>query len=265
MIDIQWKGKIGYGDIVSPVCYAHNLSFKLKTEVNLTFRWQNGSSHKIHRTDPETLWERADYIAAMCEERDTVVNIEHRFHDPLNINHTNYDWTIVGKDVYHNYWRPKVFNQLESKTIVVNSTDGNTTSLKTYGKPWKDPIARQWGRVVDTLSKQYNVVVVDYRTPINELVALLQTAKGFVGYHGTAAWVAKFTHTPSILFADGGSLTRNAFPYAHIESDPARLDNVLINISKHFLQNRDLIKKCRQAYLLYKPNTAFIESLKYEL
>lgn len=265
MIDIQWKGKIGYGDIVSPVCYAHNLSFKLKTEVNLTFRWDNDSLHRIHHSDPETLWERADYIASMCEERDTVVNIEHRFKDPLNINHSNYDWNVIGKDAYHNYWRPKVFNQSASNTIIVNSTDGNTTSLKTYGKPWKDPIASQWSRVVDTLSKQYNVVVVNYRTPIADLVTLLQTALGFVGYHGTAAWVAKFTHTPSILFANGGALTRNAFPYAHIETDPAQLDDVLSNISKRFLHNRDLIKKSRRAYLLYKPSDKFVESLKYEL
>ena len=51
------------------------------------------------------------------------------------------------------------------------------------------------------------------------MIQLLQRARGFVGYHGTAAWVARFLHTPSVLFADGGSLTRNAFFYADIHKN----------------------------------------------
>jgi carbamoyltransferase len=36
---IEWKGKIGYGDIVSPLCYAHNQSEIIGKLVNLQFYW----------------------------------------------------------------------------------------------------------------------------------------------------------------------------------------------------------------------------------
>ncbi len=79
MIDIQWKGKVGYGDIVSPICYAHNISYKLQVDVNLTFRWDDGPDHKIHPKDPETLWERACFIDRMCYQGSTNVNVFHKF------------------------------------------------------------------------------------------------------------------------------------------------------------------------------------------
>lgn len=265
MIDIQWKGKIGYGDIVSPICYAHNLSYKLKTKVNLTFRWSHGPLQKSHPSDPETLWGRANYINLQCQKEGTDVTVIHKFDNPLDINHTNYDWDVVAKDVYHNYWTPKIFNEQLTNTVIVNSTVGNVMSLQRYGKPWKDPLAGQWQKTIDKLSERYDIRVVDYRTPVEKLVKLLQKARGFVGYHGTAAWVAKFTHTPSILFADGGSLTRNAFSYAHIETDDSKLSEILSDPEPYFNLSKHLIKKSKDTYLFYTPNDKFVKSLKHEL
>lgn len=266
MIDIQWKGKIGYGDIVSPICYAHNLSYKLKTKVRLTFRWSHGPLQKSHPSDPETLWGRANYINLQCQKRGTDVTIIHRFDNPLEINHTNYDWDIIGKDKYHNYFMPAEFNKQSTNTILVNSTAGNVMSLQKYGKPWKDPLAGQWDKVIGELSKNYQVRVVDYRTPVEKLIRLLLTARGFVGYHGTAAWVAKFTHTPSILFANGGSLTRNAFSYAHIETDDTNLSSILADPEPYFQRSKEMSQNTIVDYVLnYTPSGKFVESLTYEL
>lgn len=265
MVNIEWRGKIGYGDIVSPICYAHNLSYKLHTGVNLTFRWQQDAMQKIHPSDPETLWRRADFIYNVSEKKGTDVKIFHKFEDPLDVNHTNYDWDSVKKDSFHNYWMPKKFNDGSlSDTILVNSTSNNVMSLKKYGKEWKDPLANQWQFVIDTLSKKYTVRVVDYRTPIAKLVKLLQGARGFVGYHGTAAWVAKFTHTPSVLFADGGSLTRNAFPYANIFTNDTGLNSILEQIEIHLFNSQVRAFKLRGDYLFsYTPSEKFIQSLTH--
>lgn len=265
MIDIQWKGKVGYGDIVSPICYAHNLSYKLNTQVNLTFRWAQNSLQKSHPSDPETLWQRANFINLQCQKEDTNVNVMHRFSSPLDINHTNYDWAVVGKDVFHNYWIPSTANQQLTNTVVVNSTAGNVMSLQKYGKAWKDPLAGQWQKVIDKLSKHYNIVIVDYRTPVDRLVEVLQTAHGFVGYHGTAAWVARFISTPSILFSNGGSLTRNAFAGAHIETKDDNLDLILSNPEPFFNLSKSSIEKNKAAYALYTPSENFQRSLTYEL
>ena len=265
MIDIQWKGKIGYGDIVSPICYAHNVSFKLKTRVCLTFRWEHGPLQKTHPSDPETLWGRANYINNLCKKEGTDVVVKHEFDNPLDINHTNYDWNIVGKDIYHNYWMPNQTHKTEHNTILVNSTLRNVMTLKQYGKPWKDPLEGMWNEVIDQLSKKYVIRVVDYRTPIEKLMRLLQTSRGFIGYHGTAAWPAKFMHIPSILFADGGKLTRNAFPYAHIEQSKQSLNFVLQNIEEYFDASETAIKDFAKQYETYTPSQSFLEHLRHDV
>lgn len=265
MIDIQWKGKVGYGDIVSPICYAHNLSFKLKTKVNLTFRWSHGPLEKSHPSDPETLWGRANYINTLCKKEGTDVTVSHSFDHPLNINHSNYDWDVVGRDIYHNYWMPEKIGVFDTDTIIVNTTERNVVSLQKYGKAWKDPMAGQWHKVIDKLSKKYKVRVVDYRTPVEKLHLLLQRARGFVGYHGTAAWPARFMHTPSILFATGGSLTRNAFPYAQIESTLDNMDTILDNPEPWFVRGEQMIKRSIEQYATYMPSEKFQKSLTYEL
>ena len=265
MIDIQWKGKIGYGDIVSPICYAHNVSHKLQEAVTLTFRWNHGYDHKIDPSDPEPLWQRASYIDMLCDKEGTDVTVLHKFNSPLDINHTNYDWNVVGKDKFHNYWYSKqVQRDHDPNLIVVNSTIGNTVSLKDYGKPWKDPIADKWNYVTKLIQEKYKVEVVDYRTPIVELVRLLRRAKGFVGYHGTAAWVAKFTHTPSVLFADGGMLTRNAFPYAKIIKDTTTLRNTISKLDTHLQEAVESTIETICDYDKYHPSLEFIDHLHHD-
>lgn len=264
MIDIQWKGKIGYGDIVSPICYAHNLSNKLQVPVNLTFRWDKGFEHKIHPRDPETLWERAAFIEKQCYKGNTNVTVFHRFFNPLNINHSNYDWSIVGKDSLHNYWFPRRANRSSSNVVVVNSTEENVVSLKEYGRAWKDPAAPYWGQIVERLkSNGFDVVTVDYRTPVAELIKVLETARGFVGYHGTAAWPAKFMHVPSLLFADGGSLTSGSFCYAAIVNDATRWQSVIDNVEMYFDASRERIEFTRTRYKTYMPSKQFLGHLNH--
>ena len=264
MIDIQWKGKIGYGDIVSPICYAHNISHKLQVPVNLTFRWQHNVTHKIHPRDPETLWERAAFIERQCYKGLTRVVVIHKFENPLDINHTNYDWNVVGGDPFHNYWFPKEPNKRTKDLIVVNSTEQNVVSLKEYGKSWKDPAAGCWPEIISILKKQYAVEVVDYRTPIKDLIEMLRVAKGFVGYHGTAAWPAKFMHVPSILFANGGGLTQTSFSYAVVERTAEKRNNILKNFEASLNHAAIKTTQNRDRYKSYIPSKQFLRHLKHD-
>lgn len=264
MIDIQWKGKVGYGDIVSPICYAHNISNKLQVPVNLTFRWGHGPEHKIHPHDPETLWERASYIGRACYKGSTQVAVFHKFKNPLDINHTNYDWDIVGKDQLHNYWFPTKPNRTQSNLIVVNSTQGNSQSLKEYGKEWKDPAAPFWPKIIERIQQRgFEVEVVDYRTSVHHLINILRQAKGFVGYHGTAAWPAKFMHVPSVLFADGGSLTSRSFCYAFVERHASRWKEVVDNLDSYLSYSQQKIEETKKAYKTYMPSKKFLGHLVY--
>ena len=57
---INWKGKIGYGDIISPISYALNLAEKNSTDVILRFHWPYDSPKKYKPEDKETIQEWID-------------------------------------------------------------------------------------------------------------------------------------------------------------------------------------------------------------
>lgn len=264
MIDIQWKGKIGYGDIVSPICYAHNLSHFLKEKVNLTFRWDHDEFKKIADSDPETLAERADYLASIVDVRDTDVVVSHSFNDPLDINHTNYDWNVVGRDPYHNYWRANAghSNTPTTKLIVVNSTRFNQQSLKQYGKSWKDPVAEQWEYLVDEMKyiRGFDVVEVNYTTPIAQLTEMLRYAQLFIGYHGTAAWVARYIGTPTVMFSEQPGFTSSSFPNAFVMKNLEQ-QHFLDNIDEFQQWAQDKNDACMLDFEEYKTPQATIDHL----
>ena len=52
---INWKGKIGYGDIISPISYAANMADKNRTDVILRFHWKQSQPEKYKPEDKETI------------------------------------------------------------------------------------------------------------------------------------------------------------------------------------------------------------------
>ena len=81
---IDWKGKIGYGDIVSPICYAINQSIIRNEVVTLNFYWPYTLEDSKH-FEFETLRYRADVEESLGGYRDwetdrksTRLNSSHR-------------------------------------------------------------------------------------------------------------------------------------------------------------------------------------------
>lgn len=263
MIVIKWKGKIGYGDIVSPICYAHNISYQLQQPVQLRFRWEWGPFHKIDSSDPETLTRRADYIFDTCKKDGTQVELIHDFNTPLDINHTSYDWDIVGKDPLHNFWEPEdhYLNINRTSTIVFNTTRSNIITLEKYGKSWKDPVADKWDKVYKDISRYFPVVDTGYRTPITTLFNQLKNASLFVGYHGTTAWVARFLQVPSVIISRS-SITSTAFPHAVVLDN---LDDVRGFIKKIPIYRQRARERIAVGKRFYKNGYALTQAEKDDL
>ena len=141
LIQIDWKGKIGYGDIVSPICYAHTMAQKNCCDVELKFHWPHKKGTKYKKTDPETLDERAKHLASIAQPIPFhQVKINHKYNSKLSFNHTNYD----DSEPFHNFWYAKQKNMDYSKKyIVLNTTENHKQTLEEYGgkaKLWKDPV-----------------------------------------------------------------------------------------------------------------------------
>ena len=47
LLRIEWKGRIGYGDIISPICYAHVMAQKNHCDVELLFHWSEKKGQKL--------------------------------------------------------------------------------------------------------------------------------------------------------------------------------------------------------------------------
>ena len=89
---INWKGKIGYGDIISPISYAYNMAEKNSTDVILRFHWKDSEPVKYKEKDTETIQQWID-ITNNHMERPAFwdVKIEHVYDSALPYNHDNYD------------------------------------------------------------------------------------------------------------------------------------------------------------------------------
>jgi hypothetical protein len=199
---IEWKGKIGYGDIVSPLCYAQNQSEITGKLVNLQFYWPH---------------EHLDYIAqnkATCKKLVDLIDLRHVVVDHIDdsylpYNHTNYDAVPCREnDVYHNIYFPKI--DIDPKYTVVCSPIGNKQPLMDYskGKAWKDGLGfLQW------LELERNAIVVNYKTPFDELVDILSNCRYYIGYHGSVSWMARLFGLPMTIHSHDARFTQWAFPW----------------------------------------------------
>lgn len=247
MLSVNWKGKIGYGDIISPICYAHNVSNQLDTKVKLVFHWPHGPSFKQCNEDPETLMERASFIFDRCVKSNVV--LEHRYDSilPSNFHHDNYDYT----DGLHNFWYSKDRNNAYTEEIVVCGTHHNSITMADYGKTWKDPLGEKaWSDLVIQLSQHHKVVDVSYRTPIQELFNTVKRAKLFIGYHGSVAWVARFLQIPMIVFSSKPKLSGMSFNQAAIKSEIEK--DFEKNLSTYIRHSRQKMNNTLNAFAEYR-------------
>lgn len=258
MLVVNWKGKIGYGDIVSPICYAHNMSYKLDTKVKLVFHWKWDQDYKLYPDDPETLMERASFIFDRCIKANVI--LEHRYNSelPFSFNHDNYEW---GDDL-HNYWHSAIRNTSWSDDIIVNGTNTNKQSMSDYGKKWKDPIGEeQWVKFIEKLKQRYNVVEVGYRTPVAKLFKAMTRAKLFIGYHGNTAAVAKFVQIPMIVFSSKQNLTSTTFSHACVKSTIE--ENFLDKVDTYIQHSRMKLDQTLKRYYNYHISEELVRSLKW--
>lgn len=219
MINLEWQGGIGYGDIVGPISYAYNLSYQLKEKVNLNLHWKTPIEYLYSDNTPEPLYKQAEFINDMCEKSGTDVSLNFVFDSNYTERFNNYYQEAYYEDPKHNEWI--VSNQFKhnpvKNKVVVNSTLENIESFKTYSdqrKKWKDEQKEDWVPLIQNLKNSgYEVVEVGYRTPIKECVEHIRTAEVFLGYHGATLWLARLIGIPSL--AASNMLMREVFMRTH--------------------------------------------------
>ena len=173
MITINWKGKIGYGDIISPLCYAHNIAQKNCDNVTLHMHWMHKRGEKFKPEDVDTLDTKFKYLWSICKPIPYHnVYLKQSFNKNLDYNHDNYD----DESSFHNLWFARVKNLNISKPyVVMNTTATHKQQFEEYdpGKQWKDPVGlEKWRHIENTIQTKWGMDVVhcDYTDGIADAV-----------------------------------------------------------------------------------------------
>jgi hypothetical protein len=222
---INWKGKIGYGDIISPISYALNMAQKNSTDVILRFHWKQSEPKKYKESDKETIQQWIDTTYNMLEKNNFYgVKIEHQYNSDMRFNHDNYDatemqmhnlrFTNMGFNDYRNG-----HNEHRNITMVTSIKHKQTLQEYDKNKAWKDPMANtpqgySWPRIGELIRKRdWNVKHVHYEDTMDSVVKKMLTSRCVIGYHGAHMWIARMLGLPMIIFSKG-KITERAFPWA---------------------------------------------------
>jgi hypothetical protein len=240
MITIEWKGKIGYGDIISPLCYAHNVARKNCDDV--TLHWKHKRGEKYKPEDLDTLDSRMKALWAICNPIPYhEVHLKQSFDTNITWNHTNYD----DQSEFHNLWWSRVKNLDVGKPyVVMNTTAGHREQFTDYDpdKQWKDPVGLdKWLQIENIIKNEWGLDVVhcDYTDPIGDAIDKYKKAFLAVGYHGSTMWIAKYLRTPMLVFSTK-KISKSAFPWALVKTSYEHGDIRAIN--PHALRSKGIAR-----------------------
>jgi len=226
---INWKGKIGYGDFISPISYAMNMADCNSTDVLLRFHWPQSGPSKFKETDKETYQDIIDQTYNILQKPVFFdVKIEHVYDSKLSYNHDNYmmgktdsDWfhchnlrfTTTGLNDYDN-----VHENWKNITMVTSIKHEQPLHEYDKNKAWKDPLGRTpsgfaWPKVGGLIQKRgWSLKHVHYETSMQAVIKKMQGSIGVIGYHGAHMWIARMLGLPMIIFSQK-ELTEHAFPW----------------------------------------------------
>ena len=210
-VTVNWRGKIGYGDIISPICYAHNQADRLQQQVDLNFFFEHSEGTKFKPTDYENINQRVDYIAKNTTPSIHGVNVNQTYNTKIDYNHTNYSDSPLS---YHNLRFSKTPWTGDSNHIAVVSSLSNKKQFFQYarGKQWKDPLVGKWDQYIKEWSNKYSIKLVHYETPIHEAVEIINSSQLVIGYHGSAMWLARWLAAPMVVYSNR-AMTKAVFPW----------------------------------------------------
>lgn len=214
--DIHWRAKIGYGDFITGIGYAHSSTIKYNRPVHITFHWPHGRDEKHSDLDPETMYERFNHILGYMRPVEGLT-ISHEWNSVPNFRFYN---ELEEFNPLHGLWYPKV-EPIVEKGLVVHWSSRHNIVFPGYHK---DPIYDHWPVVVDRLTDMgYNVKEITYRTPIVEAMDLINRCEFGIGYEGMIHQLFKFMWKPLVVASERLWLTRLLAIQAHIVSKPKQL------------------------------------------
>ena len=206
---IEAKMTPGVGDLMVAMNIAYMRSLYIQKKVHLVLKWYHDKDYLYHFEDPETILERFEYIHNFYFKYGSNVEISHVF---------NSQDSELYHHRYRNFGRERAFiNAPKRSKFRYNDwlfrTDLDTTPTPGKVVLWtpvwnaqdprhfKIPFAKEkWDEVKSIIEIQgYDIVEIDYRTPISEVFYHIRTAEVCLCYEGMWHYVAKNMCKPMIV------------------------------------------------------------------
>lgn len=207
---IEWKGGIGYGDFVTGLGYAHNCAVKYDTDIELVIHWPHEKNYYHHPLDPESQLDRCIYIYDLFLKK---VKLRHIFNSTPWFRFLNnfHEFNPV-----HGMFDLSLTTKKENYVLVWDSQKNSSV----VGRH-KDPLnKKEWNLVKETIQDyNYDVVEVNYRMPIKEVISLMASCSGGIGYNGCIQQIFKLIHKPVITFSLRPAYNKLVLPWTtHYEN-----------------------------------------------
>jgi len=200
---IEWKGTPGMGDAMYGLNIAFMRAFINQKPTTIHYHWYHSEDFLYHCEDPETIIQRLDYVYSKYMWPD-MVNIEHTFNSPDTAlysqryrNVTRYRDSRLAR-----YWMfdPKYFKVVKENKIVIWRASFNADPPRWFKMPLND---REWLDIIKKLKiLNFDVVEIDYRTPISEVFYHISNARFCISYEGMWHYIAKNFFTPHLVIGD---------------------------------------------------------------
>jgi len=208
--DILVRGTPGAGDFMFSMSTAFYVANLLDIKIHLIFHWDHDILYEYHFEDPESIFEKIEYVHSMCY-KPHLVTYEHRFDHDLdfglqlfsNLHRRNWkeDDLIVPKGL--NSWKfnddlmgiPTVDNK-----VTVWRPKFNAEPAASWKRSYSD---EDWELAIESLKGQgWSVVDLCYRTPIRDVLYHMQTARFTMGYDGMWHYFARMLYKPTACVGD---------------------------------------------------------------
>ncbi len=213
---IRWKTTVGIGDSLYGFNIAYMRAFVNQKPTNLEFHYHFPKNYYYHYEDPESVDARAKYALDRYMWKD-IVNVTHVYNstDFQLYNKKYYGVKRVKESDLYRFWSfdPRIdTTSINNKIVLWRPTFNGEQQINGPGKFIL--LGHEWQRLIDRLKDfGFDVIEIDYRTPISEVFYHIRTCECIISYEGMWHYVAKNFFKPHIVISNA-AITKWHTPHA---------------------------------------------------
>lgn len=195
MREIHHRLPRGYGDVITTFTYYFQIAYVAKSPIHLHLR--SSGARCIDNKNGENEIDRAQALFDMFDTSD--IDVKLTFHEDDNYHIESCHFGIIrSSSTLRTFWKTKDSPTDNKDTVVVwlpNKLPPNKLNKKNHMN------LSDWDKVVDWCDSQYNVKLIDYDTPIADVIESIRTCHFCIGYEGIGQFVSKQFFKPILTFA----------------------------------------------------------------